>query len=507
MMLKIFKNDFIQAVILGVLFALAFAPFFFTASIAISLALLFRQLLNSNNNKKSFLIGLSFGFGFFLTSCYWIGISFTINAEKFASLIPIAIPALCIVLAIFIAFTGMLFQILRSNNIYLNILNFTICWCLLEYIRVYLFSGMPWNLAGYSLSNNLQIAQFASLFGIYGLSIITILFGSSCYLFLYYKTKKAKLLLSVILLIPITIIYIYGDYKLQNNPTIFTNIKIQIVQANMRPPSIPTHENLMSILNQNLFTTNKISEHADIIIWPEGVLPYPIDGNSSDLSTYLSEYLPKNSYLIAGGTRYDGKNYYNSLFLFDHNQNPIKYYDKIHLVPFGEYFPFRKILDFDSITNGSIDYGFGDVKGGIEIDDLKTNFLPIICYESIFPELSSIKYRNHADSQWLLNISNDGWFGDSTGPYQHFYMARIRAIEQGLPLIRAANTGISAIFDGYGRIIQKTNLLENTNIINYLPIKASHTLFSNINHLYFLILYITILLILIIHKILRKKNA
>ncbi len=238
------------------------------------------------------------------------------------------------------------------------------------------------------------------------------------------------------------------------------------------------------------------------MIWPESALPFLIEDNSK-IVEFIFDNLPNNSYLLVGNITRNNGSYRNSALLIDSNSRTQHIYHKVHLVPFGEYMPFKNILSripFFKIVTG--DVGF---EKGKNIQAIKTPIgvaRTVICYEIIFPEEIN---PNNNDIDAIINLTNDAWFGNSSGPYQHLNSARFRAVEQGVPVLRSANTGISAVIDPYGRIIKKINLNKSGYIVSSLPNKTKKTLYSIVgDFLFFGVLMLSVLILLLIKM--NRKN-
>jgi apolipoprotein N-acyltransferase len=240
-----------------------------------------------------------------------------------------------------------------------------------------------------------------------------------------------------------------------------------------------------------------------VIIWPETAVPYLLAAEPR-LRQELAPLVPPGGYLITGAPRVDPQDpegaIWNALHALDGRGEVVATYDKAHLVPFGEYTPFRGLLGLAKLTVGSRDFSAGPGPVALELPGLPA-FSPLICYEVIFPGAVTPAAPAAAPG-WLLNLTNDAWFGDSSGPYQHFASARIRAVEEGLPLVRAANNGISAVIDSYGRVVDQINLNDRGIIDAELPEAAtSRTIYSYAgNHLYFIELLLTFCVIFVARR-------
>ncbi len=471
----------------GVITTFAFAPYFIVICLA-SLSIIAYHIKHSDSAKKSFFYGWLFGLGFFISSLYWISIALTIDIEQFWWVTPFSIIGLPSILAIFTAFVGVsswyIYKYLKKNFFFI----FSICWVFIELIRSWIFTGFPWQLLGYSLSFSTVLIQSASIFGVYGLSffVIYIFSGLSC---IFNSQRREYLIMSGSIIFLITI---FGIIRLSLNSTQFSDILIRIVQPSIVQKFKWTDKYFEENLERHikLSRNDDIEPFPDIIIWPEDavVVPYTVPYVLDAISFAL---IKDSSILITGGvndTKYN-QNYkiYSAMYAINTSHEILFEYHKQHLVPFGEYMPLRKIIPIKKITNGEIDYSSGKTPNTFVLDMFKgLKITPLICYEAIFPE-EVRKKSNNADV--IINITNDSWYGNSSGPYQHFYMTVLRAVENGIPLIRSANNGISAFIDPLGRIISSTKLYQIISIDSKLPIKLKNivTLYSKFGNILLLI--------------------
>ena len=347
-----------------------------------------------------------------------------------------------------------------------------IAFALAEYARGHVLTGLPWNLLGYGLTENAGLMQLASLFGVYALSLIAVLVFASpaCIVtpdgIAPRSTEKRRRDGRACSLSCLAFGYVWGERRLANAGVATTDIRLRIVQANIDQANKWRPENAAPIFNEYIDLSKSAGgtrglQGVNLVIWPETAVPFLL-ADSPDALAAIGELLPEGSALLVGSARLietrdesgaiDERRVYNSLLVIDDNANVVSVYDKIHLVPFGEYLPFQDFLEslgFMQMTG--VRGGFSAGSGPrILTVPRAPQASPLICYEIIFPD-AIMAPRGEPDG--CSNVTNDAWFGTSAGPYQHFQQARIRAVEQGLPLVRAANTGISAIVDPYGRIV------------------------------------------------------
>ena len=380
-----------------------------------------------------------------------------IDADKFAWMIPFAVLGLPSILAIYTGLYCYLWKRLSdkcSLTPLPSILLFAVISLLSDFARGHLFTGFPWNLPATTWTGSLPMLQSAHFLGVYGLSFWTVLLAALPAAHILTR-KNLPLLLSLLMII---LPFGYGYARLENHPTEYTNITLKLIQ-----PSIPQdlkwkpEERVHHVQQHVELSRPKAGEkQADLLIWSESAYPYVMEDQSPPIQYITREVVPQGSYLLTGAVRFDAKqNIYHGLSVVKPDGTIAAQYDKVKLVPFGEFMPFRSILPIQKITHGMQDFSAG--KHGQTVSLPQTpEFLPLICYEVIFPEMSEAPKDRHP--QWLLNLTNDGWYGESTGPYQHFYIAKMRAVEQGLPMVRAANNGISAVIDAYGRTVAELPL-------------------------------------------------
>jgi len=444
----------------GISLVVCFPPFNFWPLLFPSLAFIFLKSYNAESNKDAFLIGWFFGLSFFLFSLYWIFNSFLIRSGVYIFLLPICLFSFSCFLALFISFLTFLNYKFKTNLTF-NIIFFSIFWTFSEILRGYLFTGLPWNLLAHTSSNYNTIIQICSIVGVYGLTFFIIYFVLSLSIFFlnFYKKKEFVLLLSSFFIF--IFIFFYGINRLNNsNLSTHDSYVLRVVQPNINQndkldfSKLETnYKKLVKLSFKNKMGSINAFESL-VIFWPETAI---FDFNhlySYPIFKKLNINLKENEYIITGIFRNEKKDiYYNSVSIIDKNLSVNFVYDKIHLVPFGEYVPFSSFLN-------SFGFNFLSLQKGLEnqrIIEYKNlpKFKALICYESIFPG-KFIKNKNKPI--FLVNFTNDAWFGNTIGPYQHFINSKFRAVEEGKHLIRVANTGISASIDPFGRILKKLPL-------------------------------------------------
>lgn len=420
------------------------------------------------NKRQTFILGFLFSFGYFIASLHWIGNALLVEGNDYKWAWPLAVIALPALLSIFTALYLTISFTLFKNKSLMGFVGFCFALFISEWVRGHAFTGFPWNLYGYGWIGRLEVAQMAYWIGPYGLTFLTIFWGSV--IGLYCTTRRYKAVLGLAL-ITLLFSYFIGELRLKNKAPQFNGgVNIHIVQ-----PNIPQAEKWLTEKAADNFekhtTLSNIenSGQKNIIIWPETALS-PLLLNSAAAQERIQSLLDQNTILLAGAldAEQTGRTakYHNSLMLWHHKITADRIYTKSHLVPFGEYIPFQKYIPLKPVAQFS---GFERGTGSKTVEtEGFPSFTPKICYEIIFPHKMII--RGQARPDFILTITNDGWYGKSAGPYQHFTQARFRAIENNIPVIRSANTGVSGVIDGYGRVIQKTELMEESQLHSQLPI-------------------------------------
>ncbi len=415
-------------------------------------------------------IGWWFGFGYFLAGLYWIGYAFLVDAPDFGWLLPVAVIGLPAVLAVYTALGVALARMLWTRGA-LRILALGVALTASEWLRGHLLTGFPWNAFGYALTAPLALAQAASLFGIWGLTFIAIVVFASPATLSDDPTETRRPWLPLTLgIIVLAALGGFGAWRLAHTPTqLVDGVHLRIMQPNLQQDVRFNYSAKQEVMNRYIALSNRASGAqsqgmGDItqLIWPESSFPFFLT-READALAQITNLLPQRSVLITGAIRLADPDHpaqsgvYNSIYVIDHAGSIAAVYDKVHLVPFGEYLPFERMLErfgLEELTEQRGGFLAGDRHRLIAVPGAPIA-LPLICYEVIFPGEVMPPGRRPG---WIVNVTNDGWFGISTGPYQHFEQARVSAIELGLPLARAANTGISAVVDPVGRIVNSLPL-------------------------------------------------
>ncbi len=509
-----FLTLYIIPFILGSLSILSFEPFNFTLINLFIFPLFFYLLIYINKKSKSlyrkkpykknfFLFGLAFGFGFYVSGISWITNSLTFD-ENFKVLIPFALVLIPLFLSLFVGLTTLIIgQYLKLD--FISILIFSASLALSDYLRTNVLTGFPWNLWAYSTSSMNEIIQIINLTGLhsYNLFVITIFTFPA---FIFFKIKKIKKIISLLIISLITLgLYIYGNYTINKNQEVlndaFEKTYVKVVSPNFNLEYGLSAKEIEERFKKLIKYSDPDKEKKTLFIWPEGVFSgYSFNEILSFKDLILNNFSKKH-FIIFGANKLDpiSGNFYNSMLVINNKFEIIQIYNKRKLVPFGEFLPFEKLLNsfgFKKITEGHGSFLKGKQDKNLIFNQL--NILPLICYEIIFPNLIQ---KSDINTNLIINISEDAWFGKTIGPDQHFSKSIFRAIENDTFVLRSANRGISAIIDNKGNILKRMSKNEAGNIEFEVPLIKSNKIK---NDLIFFILLITYLLIFLFYK---KQNA
>ena len=456
-------SAFVTLFSLGAVSAVSFPPFSFVPAWFFAVSLFFFRVARATP-REALMLGYSFGLGQFGAGLYWIGNSFYAQAEVAHWLAPVAVALLVLYLSVYPALAALVSRALAAEHWALRALVLAAAFTLGEGLRGTLFTGFPWNVASLVWSPSDEILQAAALVGSYGLSFLTY-FAAGLLAALYEgagplatRLKAATAAAGLVLAL-----FIGGAIRLEGaSLTYVEGLTIRIVQANIPQAEKWDEDNLRHNLDLHIRMSNAGREGMTgigLIVWPETAIPFDV-GNSPKVRAYIRGGLATDAELVAGATRLAGlpvTAVYNSVFAIDGEGAIAGVYDKAHLVPFGEFIPWRAALSklgLGTLAPGDIDFSSGPGPATLRLPGLPP-VSPLVCYEAIFPGA----VLDPADRPaWLLNLTNDAWFGTSPGPYQHLALARFRAVEEGLPLVRAAGGGISAVVDPYGRVVRSLAL-------------------------------------------------
>ena len=486
------KYSFVIAFVLGCLGSLGLAPFNIFVITLLSLVFSIYLLEKLNSLRRAFYIGLFFGLGFYISSLYWIAISFKVANMGGYFFGFLAVFILCFFLSLLSGLNYFLIKrFSKRNNIFFNSLLIIFIFSSFDWIKGNILWGFPWTPISAIWSFNSKTLAPFSYIGIWGYSLLTYTLVVSIYLL----NKNLKL--SISFLIPFVTIFFISNIYQKNIENISQNFEVRLVQPNISQSDKWDKEKTLTNLQKLLdLSKNSRNKKIDLVIWPETSILFDIKKNK-ERRLLLRESFKNIDNIILGGIRRE-KNYrknriYNSLFLINNESNSIIYHDKLKLVPFGEYVPFRNLLKKNKILLGGIDFSSGEKLNLLKLNnDIK--ILPLICYEVIFPKVTRINKKHDL----IVNITNDAWFGNSRGPYQHLALSRIRAVLEGKYMLRVANTGISSIIDYNGELLESININKSGTIDKKLVLYKKNTLYNYIGDSLFLISLLVLVLVLIV---------
>lgn len=469
--------------------------------------------------SAAFWTGWWFGFGYFLCGLYWIGFAFLVEAEIFAVLLPFAVTLMPAGLAIFFGLACAAAAAAWRPGL-ARILGLAIAFTAAEWLRGKVLTGFPWNTLGYALTGPESLMQTASIFGVYALTLFAVLLFAMPSLEwsapAVAETRSAlRRAAPLAMFVLLGAGALWGYQRLAHAEVRFVDgVRMRIVQPNIPQKEKWVPENRAAIFQRYLKVSRDKTLLGDIggvthLVWPESAVPFLLADTPEALDA-IANLLPEGATFITGAARgvrdntaAGGLRVYNSLYVMSDEAKTLSVYDKAHLVPFGEYLPFQDTLEAIGLSQLTrIKGGFARGEGSRAMSAPGVpDFIALICYEIIFPD----HIREPGVSPgWLLNVTNDAWFGNSAGPHQHFHQARVRAVEQGLPVVRAANTGISAVIDPYGRIVARIPRNTARAMDSPLPVALPQTIFTRWGRA---ILAVTMVLCLISWLALVRKSA
>ncbi|MFN3869237.1 MAG: apolipoprotein N-acyltransferase [Hyphomicrobiaceae bacterium] len=518
----------LAALIAGGVSVLALPPFFLSPVLLLTLPVLVWLIDEPSHRRdqvparrgrywRAALAGWTFGFAYFVLGLFWIGEAFLVEAEKFAWLLPAAVTLLPAFLAIFFGVAAAA-AVLISRPGLSRVLALAITLSIAEWLRGHILTGLPWNVLGYVLTPPGVLLQSASLFGIYGLTLLAVVAFAAPLVRLAEVGRRShqpsmwRYLDGVLVAAAIVGgLSLYGLHRLSTaTDESVAGVKLRIVQ-----PSIPQREKWRPEKQREIFDSHldlsrrnasgQLDDLAGIthVVWPEAAMPFmPLE--SPQALAEIADLLPDDVYLLTGALRAErpavdptavaadplamrrATRVYNSLMVLNGRGGLSGLYDKIHLVPFGEYLPIQSTLEsigLEQLTRMRGGFAAGrSPRPIIDVPGLPP-LTALICYEAIFP---AAVVQGDDRPAVIVNATNDGWFGQTTGPYQHFHMARVRAVEEGVPLIRAANNGISALIDPFGRYERRLGLDERGVIDTALPLAISPPVYARLGDVVFL---------------------
>lgn len=473
------------AAALGAMSALAYAPFFAWPTFFLTFPALVFILDGTGRARQPWraaaLTGWAFGFGYFLVGLHWVGFAFVVDSDRHAWLLPFVALLFPGGLALFFALAAGLARLSWAPGP-ARIATLTAALGAVEWLRGHVLTGFPWNLPGYTWSGWDAMFQSASIFGIYGLSLLTLgvaLLPAA--LFDADGNRPGRRWPVVVPPVLLFALFLFGWWRLPAGPSpTFADVALRIVQ-----PNVPQAEKWKpDLLERNWrqlidLTRRPGLETRTLVIWTEAAPPFFLLTEPAGLQV-IAEVLPDRATLLTGVVRVEEgekRLFFNSMAAIGGDGRVAAVYDKAHLVPFGEYLPFYQLLEplgITKLTGGSGGYTQGSGVRTLAISGTPP-FGPLICYELIFP--GAVTDSEHRPD-WLVTMTDDSWFGPWTGPYQHLGIAKVRAAEEGLAIVRAANTGVSAVIDPYGRVVNSLGL-DLAGILDVaLPKPISRTVYS-----------------------------
>jgi apolipoprotein N-acyltransferase len=452
--------------------------------------------------RKSFLLGWVFGFGYFLFAFHWIGYAFFVDQKNYLWMMPFAVGGLSAAMAVYWGLAFVCVTLSGAKNLSKACL-FAAAIGLAEILRGNLFTGFPWAAPGLAVDGMGAVAQTASVWGMEGLTVLILLWSGAWPVIINRSQPRLHRLVAVVILLALPLSWAWGGWRLHGGAAANVDgVYVRIVQPNISQDDKWRGENVRRIFDQLIEMSARPSPNGKVIthiVWPESAVPFLIDESEGAMAEVAALLGPGRT-LVTGSLRRevsssgnsDDDKVFNSVLAFDGTDRVAAKYDKWRLVPGGEFLPFEwllKPLGFRKVVTvpGSFEAGRGPETVTL------AGAPPVgfsICYEAVFPQ-GLVDPSNRPG--WLINVTNDGWFGNSTGPYQHLAQLRLRAIEQGLPIVRAANTGISTVIDPYGRYVARLGMGYEDVIDSVLPQSLPPTPFAGRGHL---LVYLLIFLVL-----------
>jgi apolipoprotein N-acyltransferase len=483
------------AMALGALSATGFAPFHLFPLLLLGLAGLALLLDGAHGIRAAAVIGWAFAFGQFLVGLHWIAYPFMVNPAAHLWQMPIAVMVMPAGLGLFGALACGVAARLRARGA-ARLALLAACLAASEWLRGHILTGFPWNLSAYAWGASPEVMQGAALFGAYGLSFLTLALGLSLA-----DLARRRILLPALMLAVFAGLWAHGAMRLAQ-PTVFVpGVSLRLVQPNI--PQAEMHGRFIPRNWQTLTALTQSPGNPTHIIWPESAAAFPL-ARSPDAMATIAQLTAGGASLITGTMRIDAQNrFFNSLYVFGPGGKVLGIYDKFHLVPFGEYLPLAPLLGqlgFSKLTQGLSGFSAGDGPRRFEIPGAPP-MTPLICYEVIFPGAVTPQAGRPG---WYVNVTDDSWFGPWAGPEQHLLTTRMRAIEEGLPIARAANTGISAVIDAQGRIVASLGLNRGGVVDSGLPAALPPTPYARFGDLGFAIILLASVALAIVLSVRRR---
>lgn len=461
----------------------------------------------------AFWVGWWFGFGYFLAGLWWVGSAFLVQAEIFAWMLPFAVLALPAGLALFWGLGAAAAQLLWSED-WRRVLALAAGLGAAEWLRGHVLTGFPWNSIGYALTAGEVLMQSAALFGVEALTFIAILIFAAPAALVPARQSRGALLLPAAAALALAGLAVFGLARLATSEAgVRPAMAVRIVQPAIDQSAKWEPENRDDVVRSYLRLSAPEGSPltaGTLLVWPETAFPFALTDEPKALAA-IGALLPEETTLVTGAFRIENRGVgdmhaLNSMYVIDHTGTIQDAYDKVHLVPFGEYLPFQNLLEaigLEQLTRVSGGFTAGPSRRALSTP-LGASFAPLICYEIIFP---GAVMPDGPRPDFLLNVTNDGWFGRTIGPHQHFHQARVRAVEEGLPLVRAANTGISGVVDPYGRVVAASELGAVATLDSRLPLGLVASPFETFRRVCALFLFAVCLVVPISRFLYPAKDA
>lgn len=442
--------------------------------------------------RANFFDGWIFGCGYFLAVLHWIGFAFLVDAQNYLWMMPFAVGAMAAGLAVLWGLASVMAMFFIGRGFH-SIFVFPLSFGFIEWLRGHLFTGFPWAVPGLAADGMGGVLQLASLIGMNGLTLLVLLWALMPLAFLQGERNLRIVALIIAACLPAA--WIWGEWRVVTAPKQFiAGPVVRLVQPNISQNDKWRGDNARAIFDQllRLSAQPAVGAEPTLIVWPESAVPFLID-ESAEGKRELRTVLDGRKTLLTGAVRRTWRSetqadYYTSILEFDGQAQLVGTYDKHHLVPGGEYLPLAWLIEplgFRKIVNLPESFKAGTGPSTLPVQGAGLAEMQI-CYEAIFPH----SFPN-ADPRpdWVLNVTNDGWFGNSAGPYQHLAQLRMRAVEQGLGIIRVANTGISAVLDSTGGYVMQSRVGEATAFDSPIPKALPPTFFARWGELGFALLW------------------
>ncbi len=500
-------------IILGMVTSLSLPPINYLVINFFTFTLFFLFLIKKFEQHKNlflfFLYGWLFGFGYFASNLYWISISLTFD-QNYKFLIPLTVFLIPGFLAIFYGLVSLIFRIFKPRSKVVSYFIFSLIFGVLEFVRGSILTGFPWNLIAYSFSNYLEIISITSIVGTYAFNLFCISLFTTPAIFFISLKKKKSLGIGISVLIILISFFLYGlSYKGKFDKIVKekNNFKIRVIGSNISLDRFYENIDPIPVIEELIDLSDPSKNEKTIFVWPEGILPKISQEELVKYSLLFENKFNENHLLIIGTNNHldinGSRKYFNSFSVYNNKLKILNSYNKINLVPFGEFLPLENLFKkfgFKSLTNNYNSFSRGSQRDIIEIneDNFSLKILPLICYEIIY----SGKLFSNPDFDLIINLSEDGWFGKSLGPKQHFVHSIFRAIESGKYIVRSSNNGIAGIINPIGSIEQRVNFGQSGYIDLKFMRKIQPTVFSLYgNKIFLLVILIYIVMIFLLNKI------